>query len=162
MNIKRRRRDLNPRAALATYTLSRGASSATWVLPQTTYMLLYIQDKLGAMGLNGLEPSTSRLSGVRSNQLSYRPIKKAGEENRTPIISLEGWGFTTKLHPHKRSRRESNPRSSAWQADMLTPTPRDLCCYFLLLIEQYIAGTGLEPVTFGLWARRAANCSTPR
>ena len=26
------------------------------------------------MGLNGLEPSTSRLSGVRSNQLSYKPI----------------------------------------------------------------------------------------
>ena len=26
------------------------------------------------MGLNGLEPSTSRLSGGRSNQLSYRPI----------------------------------------------------------------------------------------
>ena len=26
------------------------------------------------MGLNGLEPSTSRLSGVRSNQLSYKPV----------------------------------------------------------------------------------------
>ena len=53
------------------------------------------------VGLSGLELLTSRLSGVRSNQLSYRPfLKKAGEENRTPDISLEGWGFTTKLHPH--------------------------------------------------------------
>ena len=26
------------------------------------------------LGLNGLEPSTSRLSGVRSNQLSYKPV----------------------------------------------------------------------------------------
>ena len=30
--IKRRRRDLNPRTAWTVYTLSRGASSATWVL----------------------------------------------------------------------------------------------------------------------------------
>ena len=27
------------------------------------------------VGLSGLEPPTSRLSGVRSDQLSYRPIK---------------------------------------------------------------------------------------
>ena len=48
----RRRGDSNPRAVLPTYALSKGASSATWVLLQ--------------MYLNGLEPSTSRLSGVRS------------------------------------------------------------------------------------------------
>ena len=30
------------------------------------------------MGLSGLEPEASRLSGVRSNQLSYRPKKKVG------------------------------------------------------------------------------------
>ena len=33
-----------------------------------------IQTAFRLMGLNGLEPSTSRLSGVRSNQLSYKPI----------------------------------------------------------------------------------------
>ena len=53
-----------------------------------------------SMGLGGLEPLTSRLSGVRSNRLSYRPIYGAGEGNRTLDNSLEGCGFTTKLHPH--------------------------------------------------------------
>ena len=60
------------------------------------------------MGTSGLEPPTSRLSGVRSNQLSYAPkktwvsqiINKAGDENRTRDNSLEGCSFTTKLHPH--------------------------------------------------------------
>ena len=36
------------------------------------------------MGLSGLEPPTSRLSGVRSNLLSYGPVFGGDEENRTP------------------------------------------------------------------------------
>ena len=28
--------------------------------------------------------------------------------------------------------------------------------------KKMVAGVGLEPTTFGLWARRATNCSTPR
>ena len=36
------------------------------------------------VGLGGLEPPTSRLSGVRSNHLSYRPINGRGEGTRTP------------------------------------------------------------------------------
>ena len=31
------------------------------------------------MGSSGLEPPTSRLSGVRSNRLSYKPIHGDGE-----------------------------------------------------------------------------------
>ena len=39
------------------------------------------------MGLSGLEPPTSRLSGVRSNLLSYKPLS----ENRM-IFNLSGDG----------------------------------------------------------------------
>ena len=32
--------------------------------------------------------------------ISASRMKKAGEGNRTLVTSLEGWSFTTKLHPH--------------------------------------------------------------
>ena len=38
------------------------------------------------VGLNGLEPSTSRLSGARSNQLSYRPIKDSLKDIFNPVM----------------------------------------------------------------------------
>ena len=38
------------------------------------------------MGLDGLEPSTSRLSGVRSNHLSYRPLQ--GSQDLNPRHSV--------------------------------------------------------------------------
>ena len=51
---------------------------------------------LNPMGLSGLEPPTSRLSGVRSNQLSYKPILKSfdfsgDEEIRTldPLLARQ-------------------------------------------------------------------------
>ena len=49
------------------------------------------------MGLNGLEPSTSRLSGVRSNQLSYRPFSLLTMER---VMGIE-------------------PTTSAWKAEVL-------------------------------------------
>ena len=59
----------------------------------------------------GFEPTTARLTAecsttelLRNNDIAgKKPIKffGAGEGNRTLIISLEGWGFTTKLHPHR-------------------------------------------------------------
>ena len=39
------------------------------------------------MGLNGLEPSTSRLSGVRSNQLRYKPISQSGSHLLSHTVS---------------------------------------------------------------------------
>ena len=102
-----------------------------------------------AMGLNGLEPSTSRLSGVRSNQLSYRPIiTQAGDENRTRDYSLEGCRFTTKLHPHylfsSWRGTESNCRHMELQSIAL-PTE---------LPSQTTVPTGLEPVISCVTGRR--------
>ena len=37
---------------------------------------------LRMVGRGGLEPPTSRLSGVRSNHLSYRPISRASGQGR--------------------------------------------------------------------------------
>ncbi len=49
------------------------------------------------VGLGGLEPPTSRLSGVRSNQLSYRPIldtlldlSKLNSKLRAGLIPVAG------------------------------------------------------------------------
>jgi hypothetical protein len=57
----------------------QGRCSPTELHPHTT-MIRHM------VGLGGLEPPTSRLSGVRSNRLSYRPLKTR-HENMTCIVS---------------------------------------------------------------------------
>src|SRR5687768_8970462 len=37
-------------------------------------------------------------------QISQEPMGKAGDGNRTHMASLEGWNFTTKLHPQNGAR----------------------------------------------------------
>ena len=51
---------------------------ARQVLSQLSYAptFLLLSAKTCLVGLSGLEPLTSRLSGVRSNQLSYNPVYK--------------------------------------------------------------------------------------
>ena len=44
----------------------------------------------GLVGSNGLGPSTSRLSGVCSNQLSYEPMYGGGNRVRTDDFLLAG------------------------------------------------------------------------
>ena len=43
------------------------------------------------VGSSGLEPPTSRLSGVRSNRLSYEPFYGGDERNRTadPLLARQ-------------------------------------------------------------------------
>lgn len=50
-----------------------------------------------------------------------------------------------------RFRRELNPRSLAWQASVITATPRN----------RLVAGGGFEPPAFGLWAQRATRLLYP-
>ena len=57
------------------------------------------------MGLAGLEPATSRLSGVRSSQLSYKP---------------RGAGIITKSIPTEQPDRPQKPFGPAHAVSVLT------------------------------------------
>ena len=50
------------------------------------------------VGLSGLEPPTSRLSGVRSNRLSYKPFRESGSHLLShavsSIVPSAVWGLT--------------------------------------------------------------------
>ena len=93
----------------------------------------------------GIEPTTSAWK-AEVLPLNYTRIWWVWTESNRRHLELQSNALPTELQTHKwRSRPGSNRRSPAWQAGMLTATPRD----------HLVAGAGLEPATFGLWARRA-------
>jgi hypothetical protein len=58
------------------------------------------------VGLSGVEPLTSRLSGVRSSQLSYRPVQEyAGKKDkinlaaRIPLVKVQLLDLTACFFP---------------------------------------------------------------
>ena len=55
------------------------------------------------VGLSGLEPPTSRLSGVRSNRLSYKPISPASVPTPSPLVEINGIEPLTSCLQSRRS-----------------------------------------------------------
>ncbi len=60
---------------LLSFTSTASASALASFRFRDKFNALYAVFKVLLVGSSGLEPPTSRLSGVRSNQLSYEPIQ---------------------------------------------------------------------------------------
>ena len=73
------------------------------------------------MGLSGLEPPTSPLSGVRSNQLSYRPII---EKKRVTRIELATTAWKAVVLPLNYTRKIKNcgGRIRTYDLRVMSPT----------------------------------------
>ncbi len=105
------------------------------------------------MGTSGIEPPTSRLSGVRSNHLSYAPKHLFGIwiriQKRVTRIELAITAWKAVVLPLNYTRlllwreTESNRRHMELQSIAL---PTELPSQ----IHNQIAGAGFEPTTFGL------------
>ena len=54
--------------------LAKHALSQLSYSPGPLGLACFAHDRIGMVGPGGLEPPTSRLSGVRSNHLSYEPL----------------------------------------------------------------------------------------
>ena len=110
-----------PKVGLEPTTNRLTAGCSTTELLRNIYMV----------GLNGLEPSTSRLSGVRSNQLSYRP-----QLERVMRIELTTSAWKAEVLPLNYTRKkwwvgtESNRRHFELQSNAL-PTELPTTCYII-------------------------------
>ncbi len=94
------------------------------------------------VGLNGLEPSTSRLSGVRSNQLSYRPIYFTGAVGIEPTLEVLETSVLPLNYAPKGCRLEDlNPQPTDYKSVAL---PIELSRH-----KKMVARDGIEPPTRG-------------
>ena len=66
---------------------------ARQALSQLSYSPRDLPSKRILVGLGGFEPPTSPLSGVRSNQLSYRPIKLIYYADSVELLCLSSKQF---------------------------------------------------------------------
>ena len=86
-------------------------------LPQLSYSPKWV------VGLSGFEPLTLRLSGVRSNHLSYRPLTRgASGSNRYPIAPTE----VSKSEDVRPLKTRQQARVSCESVDLVTEAPKCL------------------------------------
>ena len=83
---------------LTTYSLSRRAPSATWVLLQglTSWILSWWTERVG---FEPTRPCGQTVFKTASLWPLRYPCTRAGDGNRTHVSSLEGWCSTIELHP---------------------------------------------------------------
>ena len=98
--------------------------STNWAKPAHYYSLMRVK---------GLEPPRRKApdpkSGASANSAKPANMTRTGLEPVTHWLKVNcstNWANESQIFLLERSRRESNPRSSPWQGDVITATPRDL------------------------------------
>ena len=100
-----------------------------------------LQAEPALVGSNGLEPSTSRLSGVRSNHLSYEPISVAGPfTSAKPLLGI----VLATVRDHRLSFRSDC--NATWQRQLAAGGDEQNRTVDPLLARQVLSQLSYAPV----------------